>query len=292
MSDAHSAAAAVTLDPAELADLRALVESRTGLVLEDAPAFAAAVARQLRERRVSLAVLLRLVRQSRSDLQELVDALFLPAGAFFAHPALFAALREKVLPELHLKKFWESPRRLRFWSAGCGAGQEAYSLAITLAEALDPGDAWEVDIFATDVSRSAVCHAQRGVYSAADLAPLSSQQRAAGFVRVGSQYMVSACLRHMVTFETFIPSAPAFTGRFDAIFCTGLLPRLSSGGRDALLRAFHSSLAFGGCLFVPAESLAAVPAEDFHLREFAGARYLQKPATIPLAGEMLTETVQ
>jgi chemotaxis protein methyltransferase CheR len=287
MHDAHSIPA--MLQEGDLAELRALVESRTGMALGDAPAFAACVARHLRERGLSLSALLRRVRQARSEFQELLDCLFTPSGSFFQHPELFAALREKILPELHMKKFWETPRRLRIWSAGCGSGEEAYSLAITVADAMEPAESWDVRIFASDISDAAVRHARRGVYPARSLAALLPRRVEAHFARVGEQYMVRSGIRHMVSFATFNLCEPVYTGQFDCIFCTAVLPALLPGRRPGLLRAFHSYLALGGYLLVSHPGLLSPAAEDFQPVEFAGARLFQKPAVIPMAADLLTE---
>ena len=68
------------------------------------------------------------------------------------------------------RKFWENPRTLRIWSAGCSTGEEPYSIAITLCDSLKFAEAWEIEILATDVSRRALRHAERGVYVEAQLA--------------------------------------------------------------------------------------------------------------------------
>src|SRR6185312_10162804 len=97
--------------------------------------------------------------------------------AFFRYPSVFDALEKKVLPELQTRKFWENPRSLRIWSAGCSTGEEAYSIAMSVADAIEFADAWKVHLLATDISRQALEYAEKGVYDARDVEPVSLQHR-------------------------------------------------------------------------------------------------------------------
>ena len=92
--------------------------------------------------------------------------------------------RSGCLPELHVKKFWKNPRTLRVWSAGCSTGEEPYSIAITIADALSFADSWKLEILATDVSRNALKQAERGVYKGRSLASVSGKQLATHFTEI------------------------------------------------------------------------------------------------------------
>jgi len=94
---------------------------------------------------------------------------------------VYEALRKRVLPELHAKKFWKNPRTLRIWSAGCSTGEEPYSIGITIADSLSFADAWNVEILATDVGRHALKHAERGIYKGRSIASVSEKQLAKPF---------------------------------------------------------------------------------------------------------------
>ena len=107
--------------------------------------------------------LLRLIKSSNVEYDSLLQRLLTQETSFFRYPAVFEALEKKVLPDLHMKKFWESPRSLRIWSAGCSTGEEPYSIAMTVADAIEFADAWNIHILATDISRQALEHAEHGV---------------------------------------------------------------------------------------------------------------------------------
>jgi len=102
-----------------------------------------------------------------------------------ANPAVFDALAKKILPELQEKKFWDNPRTLRIWSAACSTGEEPYSIAIAVADALPFAEAWRIEILATDISRRALLHAERGVYSGRSLANLTPPLQRGAFGRSG-----------------------------------------------------------------------------------------------------------
>src|SRR5712692_2913700 len=134
----------------------------------------------------------RLIKNSNAEYDSLLQRLLTQETSFFRYPAAFAALEKKVLPELHMKKFWESPRSLRIWSAGCATGQEAYSIAMTVADALEFADAWNIHILATDVSRQALEYAEHGVYEARELEAVVPRQREQYFSGGSVHYVVKS----------------------------------------------------------------------------------------------------
>jgi two-component system CheB/CheR fusion protein len=129
----------------ELSELRLLVERQTGLLL-DCPnsALAAHVAEFLAARQLeSAAALLEGFRSSDQDpavLPQFLDALLNATTSFFRHPGAMNALTRQVLPQLFARKSGEGPCALRIWSAGCATGEEAYSIAMAICEALSAGN--------------------------------------------------------------------------------------------------------------------------------------------------------
>ena len=113
------------------------------------------------------------VRGSSIEYEALLERLLTQETSFFRYPAVYEALEKSILPEIQERKFWENPRTLRIWSAGCSTGEEPYSIAITVCDALKFAEAWEIEILATDVSRRALRHAERGAYSRRSLGEVS-----------------------------------------------------------------------------------------------------------------------
>jgi two-component system CheB/CheR fusion protein len=127
----------------ELSELRLLVERQTGLLL-DCPnsALAAHVAEYLASQQLeSTAALLDGLRFSDQDpgvLPQFLDGLLNVNTSFFRHPGAINALTRQVLPQLFARKSGDGPCTLRIWSAGCGTGEEAYSIAMAICDAI-PG---------------------------------------------------------------------------------------------------------------------------------------------------------
>jgi chemotaxis methyl-accepting protein methylase len=136
----HRLMAGVTILEHELSELRLLVERQTGILL-DCPnsALAAHVAEYLESQELeSPAALLDRLRASDRDpsvLPMFLDGVLNVNTGFFRHPGAMNALARQVIPQLYGRKSNDGPSTLRIWSAGCGTGEEAYSIAMALCEA-------------------------------------------------------------------------------------------------------------------------------------------------------------
>jgi chemotaxis protein methyltransferase CheR len=141
----HRLMAGGTILEHELSDLRLLVERQTGILL-DCPnsALAAHVAeyleRQELESAASLIGRLRAAPLDPSALPTFLDGVLNVNTGFFRHPGAMNALARQVIPQLYARKSEDGLGRLRIWSAGCSSGEEAYSIAMALGEALPGGN--------------------------------------------------------------------------------------------------------------------------------------------------------
>jgi chemotaxis methyl-accepting protein methylase len=141
----HRLMAGVTILEHELSDLRLLVERQTGILL-DCPnsALAAHVAEYLESHELeSPAALLDRLRASDQDpsvLPAFLDGVLNVNTGFFRHPGAMNALARQVIPQLYARKVDDGPSTLRIWSAGCGTGEETYSIAMALCETLPSGN--------------------------------------------------------------------------------------------------------------------------------------------------------
>jgi len=249
----------------ELDELRALVERRSGIHLDTTRDrfLAARVREHMEERGIATAgELLGRVRSSNFEYETLLERLLTQETSFFRYPSVFAALRDSVLKEMHARKFWEDPRTLRVWSAGCATGEEAYSIAITVAETLMFVEAWDIEILATDISAAALRRAEQAVYPRRALAALSPEQLEAHFTRAPGpdHWQVRPRIRRMVRVAPMNLAAPVYAGRMDLIFCMNVMIYFTEDRRRALVRAFYDTLNPGGYLVLGhAESLANFP---------------------------------
>ena len=245
--------------PYELDELRALIVQRSGILFDESRErfFSTRVREYVTEKNLAGGTdLLRIVLGSNVEYDAMLERLLTQETSFFRYPAVFDALAKKILPQLQEKKFWDNPRTLRIWSAACSTGEEPYSIAIAVADALPFADAWRIEILATDISRRALQHAERGVYSGRSLDNLTPQQLENYFTKTRHGYVVKPRIRRMVTFAPMNLTQAVYVGRMDCIFCMNLLMYFSEERRNAVLQRFSECLEPGGYFLLGhAESL-------------------------------------
>ncbi|HEV3254171.1 MAG TPA: protein-glutamate O-methyltransferase CheR [Candidatus Acidoferrales bacterium] len=253
----------VTLTDSELDGIRTLIEERSGILLDSSRErfFRARVLEHMSERGAADGVeLRRLILASNASYDALLERLLTQETSFFRYPAVYEALATIILPEMRVKKFWENPRTLRIWSAGCATGEEPYSIAIALADALDFAEAWNIEILATDISVQALRHAERGIYTRRSLENVSPAQLETYFSSAGTHFSVRPRIRRWVSFSQMNLAQGVYAGRFDCIFCMNVLIYFSEERRRSLIQRFYEYLAPGGYLLLGhAESLSRMP---------------------------------
>src|SRR6266849_5527016 len=235
----------VSLTEHELSEIRMLIEERTSIRFDESRErfFSTRVQQHLVRKGHARGIdLLRAIKKTNHDFQELIESLLTQETTFFRYPGVFEAFEKRVLPELHTRKFWQNPRSFRIWSAGCSTGEEPYSAAITIADTLSFADAWDVEILATDVGRQALKHAERGIYSGRSLASVSEQQLGAHFAKVNGGYQVKLRPKKMVAFAQMNLASPVYVGRMDLIFCMNVLIYFSEERRRTLVQRFYDTL--------------------------------------------------
>ena len=247
----------------ELSEIRMLIEERTGICFDQSRErfFVARVREHLQAKGFERGTdFLRAARKTNVEYEALLERLLTQETTFFRYPAVYEAFEKRALPELHVKKFWKNPRTLRIWSAGCSTGEEPYSIAITIADALSFADAWNVEILATDVGRLALKHAETAIYSGRSLASVGEKQLAGHFVSVENGQQVKPRLRKMVTFTQMNLASAVYVGRMDVIFCMNVLIYFSEERRRSLVQRFYDTLEPGGYLFLGhSESISKMP---------------------------------
>jgi len=197
------------------------------------------------------------------ELVHMLDAISTNLTRFFREDDHFAYLRSSVLPRVAAGPRGPS-RRLRVWSAGCSSGEEPYSIAITLAEAIPDLDRWDARILATDLSTKVLARAQQGLYPPRSLKDVSPQRRSRYFLAEGGRndrlYRVRPELRKTVHFArlNLMESWP-MQGPFDAIFCRNVMIYFDKPTQQELVGRYWQLLAPGGTLFIGhSESLTGV----------------------------------
>jgi two-component system, chemotaxis family, CheB/CheR fusion protein len=179
---------------------------------------------------------------------QLVSSFLIKVTEFMRDPELFAVLREQVLPEL-LAANRTRGGGLRIWSAGCATGEEAYSLAILVAELLGPElTQTEVKIFATDLDTEAIAVARRGIYPAESLARLGEGLVRRYFTLHSAGYEVTKQLRALVVFGEHDLGQRAPFPHIDLVLCRNVLIYFSTELQQRALQLFAFALRDGGYL--------------------------------------------
>ena len=179
----------------------------------------------------------------------LLDALTINLTRFFRDATTFQAIEEKLLPELLQSR--SATQRLRLWSAGCAAGEEAYSMAIMLRECLGADlPRWRLEILATDLDSKVLEKARQGLYDPFSFQGVTSRYQSwiDRYFTAGSQRQLAAEVRGMVRFQqhNLIQSPPP--PDLDLILCRNVLIYFDRPQQDRLYPAFHQALRADGCL--------------------------------------------
>ncbi|HSV01573.1 MAG TPA: CheR family methyltransferase [Phenylobacterium sp.] len=240
--------------PRERAFVAALCAERAGLRLDHRPGYLmesalAPVAR--REGFLSTSDLVRAARDRADDRlsSAIVEALAPAQTAFFRDPEVLGAALD-ALP-------FHRGEPLRIWSAGCGAGQEVYSLAMLLAERRSPA---AVEITGSDLSQRLIDKAEAGLYSPFEVQQgLSAGRLVEHFEQLGEGFAVKPRLRAGLRWrrENLLQDAPE-AGRYDLVLGRYLLSSLGPSARTRVLALLRAALKPGGCLLLsPHDAIAA-----------------------------------
>jgi two-component system, chemotaxis family, CheB/CheR fusion protein len=199
----------------------------------------------------TIAEYIRYLQQTPAEVETLFSDMLIGVTNFFRDPEAFMAVKEKIFPRLFAGK---SPNSMiRVWSAGCSTGEEAYSLAILLAEHQESiKQSFKVQIFASDIDSQSIATARAGLYPASIAADISPERLKRYFSEEpeGSFFRIHKGIRDMVVFsEHNVIKDPPFS-KLDLISCRNLLIYVDSGLQKKIIPLFHYSLKPGGFLFL------------------------------------------
>lgn len=188
--------------------------------------------------------------------EKCVESPYVNYSEFFRNPLTFAALEKIAVPELVRKARKAGRRELRIWSAGCAAGQEAYSIAMVIEELLEKtSQAFDYRIFATDACEAHVSLARAGVFGPDTLGNMGLKRLDRWFSRAGARYTVSPALAKHVAFSVFnvfenaLSSPPeSIFGNFDLVLCCNVLFYYKTGPREKILDKLAAGLGPGAYL--------------------------------------------
>src|SRR5690348_1202164 len=195
------------------------------------------------------------------EFSQLFDSMLINVTAFFRDPLAWQALQDRVIPELLSSKGAKSP--VRIWSAGCATGEEAYTLAIVLAEAMGIDQFRErVKIYATDLDEDALQQARAGTYEASALAGVPEDLVRTYFETAGTRCAFRRDLRRQVIFGRNDLTHDAPISRVDLLAARNTLMYFNAETQANIVRRFHFALSYPGYLFLGKAEMLLNHSED------------------------------
>ncbi len=217
--------------------------------------------------------------------KEIVDAITTNETLFFRDASPFEVFKHKILPDLIDARSKAFPGRsvpLRIWSAACSTGQEVYSIAIALREALGNLGGFQISILGTDISDDAVSKASYGKYNKFEIErglPMPVLHKY--FTPAGDGWRIKDELRAMATFKKFNLMKPFVgLGKFDVVFCRNVAIYFTPADKKMVFEKIAGVLEADGALIIGStESLTGVTAA------FEPKRYLRSIFYQPQSGD-------
>jgi len=222
--------------------------------------------------------------EKRQELQKLLQFLTVGETFFFRYHAHFSALMKAVLPEL-----LETGKSIRLWSAGCSTGEEPYSMAMAVMEAVPDWRNRDIRILATDINNRSLKRAREGVYNTWKIRVTEKRYLERYFTRIGESYVVRDEVKSLVDFahlnlQTVQASPhPLMADGFDVIFCRNVMIYFTTATTRKVVESFAGVLKQGGFLFLGhSETLSNISTRfERHLLD-GGFYYRKKVVTQPV----------
>lgn len=244
----------MAMTPATFDRIRSLVKERSAIVLDEGKEYLVEARLAPIAKSRGLGTLDELATRLDAAHAELVDevvqAMTTNETSFFRDVHPFEAMKTQVVPELIARRL--KTKTLRIWCGACSSGQEPYTIAILLKEHFPQLAGWEVQIFATDLSKAMLERAKTGSYRQLEVnRGLSSQQLLRFFDRSGLDWQLKPEIRSMVTFAPLnLVAAWPSTPTFDIVFLRNVLIYFDVDTKRRILSGIRGRLAKDGYLFL------------------------------------------
>jgi chemotaxis protein methyltransferase CheR len=188
-------------------------------------------------------------------VRELLNAVSTNLTSFFRESKHFDFITQSLVPELAAEAKRHNSWRIRAWSAGCSSGEEPYSIAMTLLEALPEAARWDIKILASDIDTNMVACAASGIYEARAVTAIPAPLLKKYFQRSGegeqARYQVKPEVKERMAFRYLNLMEPwPFKGHFDFIFCRNVMIYFDKATQERLVNNFCRFLRPGGHLFI------------------------------------------
>ena len=237
-------------------------------------------------------------REGRAELALLLENLTVNETSFFRNRPQLDLLQKSVLEEILRRKQERRDYTLRVWSAGCSSGQEPYTVAILICDALayyylrNPlpfempspkpliHPPWKVEIVASDISYASLRAGQEGVYTDQQMEPVDYTCRLRYFQKSGDKYAIKPQLKELIQFDFHNLKTEFLPRRNDVILCRNVMIYFDEAEQKRLIEKFWHCLNPAGYLFVGhAESLFGLTQKFRMIHENNGTAYQRNEVT-------------
>lgn len=228
----------------------------------------------------------------KEELSRLLENLTVNETSFFRNKAQLDLFHKHVLDELLHKKQARRDYTLKIWSAGCSTGQEPYTIAMLVCDALayyylrnslpittiSPRPLvpppWRVEVMASDISYSVLRAGQEALYSETQMATVDYSYRLRYFDKVGERYAIKKAVKEIVHFDFHNLKTEYLPQRNDVIFCRNVMMYFDEPEQRRLVDKFYRCLNSDGYLFVGhAESLLGLTQKFAMVHRNSGTAY-------------------
>jgi chemotaxis protein methyltransferase CheR len=230
--------------------------------------------------------------EGKKELSALVENLTVNETSFFRNRPQLELFRKQILEELLASKQKRGDWTLRIWSAGCSTGQEPYTIAMLVADALTfycmrhplPFDMpyprplvpqpWRLEILASDINYSVLRAAQEGSYTEQQMEPVDYIYRLRYFDKVGDHYAIKDSVKQLVHFDFHNLKTQFLPQHNDIIFCRNVMIYFDEAEQDRLVSKFYRCLNPDGYILVGhAESLLSMSDRFRLVHQDSGTAY-------------------
>ncbi|MCE1190079.1 MAG: tetratricopeptide repeat protein [Ignavibacteria bacterium] len=182
----------------------------------------------------------------------------------------------------------KSTKSLKIWSAGCSTGEEPYTLAMVVAEAIPDFASWDISLLGTDINANSLEKARKGIYRPWSFRGVEKHLIDKYFTKYSdTEFQLRDLIRNLVQlnylnlFEESYPSPITKTTGLDFIFCRNVIMYFDENGRKRVLQGFYNALANNGHLFLSLTELAHQAEKRFITHKEGSVIYFQKSLGLP-----------
>ncbi len=191
-------------------------------------------------------------QEADKELPFAINALTTNLTRFYREPHHFDHLRSMVIPNLFTSA--NRTKRIRFWSAGCSSGEEPYSIAMTVLDAVPSLSSFDFRVLATDIDTDMITRSQKAVYDARELDSIPEPMRSRDTITMPddrNRFSLSPEVKELVSFKqlNLIEGWP-MAGPFDVIFCRNVMIYFEPDVQKMIVDRMANLLAPGGFLYI------------------------------------------